>query len=99
MRRRDKPILGRAQHSRAIEHARGGQFAQSRRQFLVDEPDMAEEHVKRQKGAARVNASGTSGPRFLGASDFSLPAGTGTRIIEGLIKEGRRSGRAYSPGH
>ncbi len=42
----------RAQDAGAIEHARGGKLAQPRRQLVVDQADVAEEHGERDEGAA-----------------------------------------------
>ena len=45
----------RAEHAGAVEHAGRGKFADARRQFLVvQQADVAEEHRKREIGAARM---------------------------------------------
>src|SRR5215831_12842666 len=44
----------RAEHARAVEHAGRDEFAQSRREFLVNQADMAEEDGERDEGAAGV---------------------------------------------
>src|SRR5262249_14010190 len=45
---------GGAEHAGAVEHAGRDEFAQAGREFLVNKAHMAEEHSKRNKGAARM---------------------------------------------
>ena len=44
----------RAEHAGAVQHPGRGELAQPRRELLVDQADMAEEHRQRQEGAARM---------------------------------------------
>ena len=101
----------RAEHARAVEHARRGKFAQPRRQCVVhDQPDVAIEHGERQISAAGMidggeAAVGDDVERLLAAViGMRPPADVGEQargmtqaaFVGGLI-EARRSHETVGP--